>query len=269
MILDKTYDLIKTKYKDQIENLIISDIRVGVFLTAIRLSDGSCGVASTDIDTNPPCSKNNRDFGDFTPTKIIGQRVIDLLETNKKLKLLDSMRVAVLNAISLQILSKSNYKILENIDPIDLIDLKSQKTITLVGGFHSYIRRISETNNKLYVLELDENVLTDEQKQYYVPAKEYTKILPISDVIIITGLTLVNNTIDGLLSAISPNTKVIVAGPSSSLIPDVLFENKVNIIGATRITDPSLLFSIVGEAGTGFHLFKYCAQKICILDEKN
>ena len=80
-------------------------------------------------------------------------------------------------------------------------------------------------------------------------------------------LTLVNNTIDGLLSAISPDALVIVTGPSSSLIPDVLFQNKVNIIGATKITNPEILFNIVSECGAGFHSFKYCAAKICIINE--
>jgi len=33
---------------------------------------------------------------------------------------------------------------------------------------------------------------------------------------------------------------------------------------------PEILFSLVREGGTGYHLFEYCAQKICILkgDEK-
>ncbi|MBK7711175.1 MAG: hypothetical protein IPJ37_09670 [Bacteroidales bacterium] len=44
-----------------------------------------------------------------------------------------------------------------------------------------------------------------------------------------------------------------------------MFENKVNIIGAVRITKPEVLFNIVSEGGTGYHLFEYCAQKICIL----
>jgi uncharacterized protein (DUF4213/DUF364 family) len=241
-------------------------VRIGVLLSAVLLSDGSCGVSSSAIDTYAHCDKKSRDFGDFSPLKIKGQKVIGLFETGKKSNLIDTLRIAVLNAISSKLLKTSDYKIIENTDPIDLIDLSSNKTITVVGGFQTYIQKISETNNKLYVLELNENVLSEEQKQFYIPADKYASILPASDIIIITGLTLVNNTIDGLLSSISPNAQVIVTGPSSSIIPDILFENKVNIIGATRITDSDLLFSIVGEAGAGYHLFKYCAQKICVVN---
>jgi uncharacterized protein (DUF4213/DUF364 family) len=267
MILEQSYKLLKTKYMDQMENLTISDVRIGVFLSAVLLSDGSCGVSSTVADTKAHCDKKSRDFGDFSPLKIKGQKVIDLFETGKKSTLIDTLKTAVLNAISSKLLLTSNYRIIENSDPIDLVDLSSGKTITVVGGFQTYIQKISETNNKLYILELNENALSEEQKQFFIPADQYANILPSSDIVIITGLTLVNNTIDDLLASISQKAKVIVTGPSSSIIPDILFENKVNIIGATRVTDSDLLFSVVGEAGAGFHLFKYCAQKISILND--
>jgi uncharacterized protein len=268
MILDKTYDLLKTRYYDLIRDLTIADARIGVFLTAVILSDGSCGTASTVTDPNSNCAKADRDFGAFTPGKINGRKVIDLLESHKDLNLLISLKLAVLNAISSNIIQSADYRIIENTDPIELVDLSPHKTITIVGAFQSYIRKISGSGNKLYVLEMDANTLTGDQKQFYVPAKEYSKVLPKSDVVIITGLTLVNNTIDELLAAIPSHARVIVTGPSSNLIPDVLFENNVNIIGATRITNPGLLMDVVSEAGAGYHLFQYCAQKICIVNEK-
>jgi uncharacterized protein (DUF4213/DUF364 family) len=267
MIIDETYHLLKTRYQNQIWSLTISDVRIGVHLTAVKLSDNSYGTASTLLDLPLHCTRKNRDFGDFTPSKIKGQRILDLLETPKQSNMLDTLKIAVLNAVSSKILSNGNYKILENTDPIELVDLKQQKTITIVGAFQSYIQKISESDNKLFVLELNENSFQEGHRKFYVPADHYGEIIPVSDVVIITGLTLVNNTIDNLLSAILPGTQVIVTGPSSSLIPDILFQNKVNMIGATRITNPELLFTIVGEAGAGFHLFEYCAQKICILND--
>jgi uncharacterized protein len=268
MISDKTYHLIKSKYDNLLAQLTIVDVRIGLHLSAVELSDGSVGVAGTLNETRVHCAKINRDFGDYTPSQITGRGIIDLFETTKKSNIIDTLKIAALNAMSSRLLLNSEYKILEDTDPVDLIDLQSTKTITIVGGFQSYIQKISETRNKLYVLELDENALTDEHKKFYVPADEYTKVLPVSDIVIITGLTLVNNTIDGLLASVMPGTQVIVTGPSGSILPDILFENNVNIIGATRITNPALLFKIVSEAGTGYHLVKYCAQKISVLNEK-
>lgn len=267
MLIEQTYNLLKSRYGSEFENLIISDARIGLYLTAVQLSDNSIGTSATLTDDLPPCAKSERDFSDFTPLKIKGRKVLDILETNKGSSTILSLKTAVLNAISSRIISAGNYKIVENCDPIKLIDLNSRKTITIVGAFQSYIRKISVTGNKLFVLELSENALTPEQKKFFVRAEEYKEILPSSDIVIITGQTLVNRTIDDLLAAISPESQVIVTGPSSNILPDILFENKVSIIGAIRITEPEILFNIVSEGGTGFHLFEYCAQKICILKD--
>jgi uncharacterized protein (DUF4213/DUF364 family) len=265
MIIEQTYSLLKNIYGNKLEDLIISDVRIGLYLTAVRLSDNSIGTSATLTDDHPFCAKSNRDFGDFTPLKIGGQKVLNILETSKESSLISSLKTAVLNAISSNIISSGKYKVIENCDPIQLLDLDSRKTITVIGAFQSYIRKIAGTKNKLFVLELSENALTPDQKKFFIPANEYKAILPVSDIVIITGQTLVNRTIDDLLSAICDNTQVIVTGPSSSILPDILFKNKVSIIGAIRITEPELLFNIVSQGGTGFHLFEYCARKICIL----
>lgn len=268
MILTETYDLVKKRYPGLPGNLKISDVRIGLFLTAVILSDGSCGVAGSVSDGHPVCTKQNRDFGDFTPGMIKGKSVEDLFESTKNANSVNSLRIAVLNAISSRLLTTSGYKILENSDPLDQIEITPDQSIAMVGAFQSYMQKIAQTGAILRVLELNEDAFNDDNRKYFVPANQYKKILPLSDILIITGLTLVNDTIDDLLNCIKPGCHVIVTGPSAGLIPDVLFKKGVNSIGATRITDPGKLLEIVSEGGAGYHLFKYCAQKICILNEK-
>lgn len=266
MILEQTIEYLNSK--TDFETLIIDRVVFGLRLTAVQLSDGSCGIASTIDDTNPYPCKKARDFGEFSPSKFSGQKVSELFMTEKSGRLIETLRIAVLNAISSNGREASGYRILEDKDPIDLIDLNEGKKITIVGAFKSYIELIEDTNSRLKVLELDKSAFVEKHLKYYVPAEEYPKLIPETDILIITGLTLVNNTIDGLLDVVKPNTKVIVTGPSSNIVPKVLFNNKVNIIGATRITDVEMLFKLVSEAGAAYHTFKYCAQKICILNEK-
>jgi uncharacterized protein len=265
MITDQTYKLLFNRYKYAFAKLTIADIRIGIYLTAVILSDGSTGTSATLTDDQPFCLKRNRDFGEFTPLKFKGQKVMALFESKKDSILFSSLRMAVLSAISSKAILSGNYKIVEDKDPIQLIDLIPNKTITVVGAFHSYISKISETGSKLFVLEMNEETLPQEYKKFFVPASEFKTILPVSDIVIITGQTLVNGTIDGLLEMIVPGTQVIVTGPSCSILPDILFQKKVSILGAVRITKPEIMLDIVSEGGTGFHLFEYCAQKICIL----
>ncbi len=264
-IIDQTYNLILRKYRSGLEDFFISEVSIGLYFTAVRLSDGTIGTSATMSDKEPVCAKSNRDFGDFTPLKIKGQKVLKILESSKESSVILSLRTAVLNALSSGFITPERYRIIDDCDPFELLDLKSDKTITIVGAFQSYIRKISQTPNKLFVLELSENALAPEQKQYYIPAGNFREILPMSDIVIITGQTLVNRTIDDLLAAVSPTSMVVVTGPSGNILPDILFENKVSLIGAIRITEPDLVFDIVSQGGTGYHLFKYCARKICIL----
>lgn len=268
MILEETYRLLQTKYIEYVEDITIDTVQIGLFLTAVKLSNGYCGVASSDVDTSINCCfKRKRDFGDFTPGNINGQKVLDLFNRSECSKILDSVKLAVLNAVSSEIISKSNYKVVEDKDPFDLLDLSGQKIITIVGAFQSYIRKLSETAHKLYVLELNEDAFSEEQKKYYVPAEDASKVLPLSDIIIITGVTLLNNTLDDLLLHIPENRQVIVVGPTAGLIPDALFKHNITIIGSTKITNPDRMFTIVSEGGAGFHLFQYCAKKVCLLNE--
>ncbi|HLP72877.1 MAG TPA: DUF364 domain-containing protein [Bacteroidales bacterium] len=265
MILDRTYELLRTTYRKDLESLAIADVRVGLFMTAVQLSDGSFGIASSLEDQHPFCSKEDRDFGEFTPLKIKGRKIMDLFNDGKDSNLHSSLKTASLNAFSSKIISSGKYRVIPNCDPIQLLNLTGNMTITIVGAFQSYIRKIAQTGSRLNVLELNEKALQPEQRKFYVPAEKYREVIPESDVLIITGQTLVNNTIDALLSPVKKGTKVIVTGPSGSILPDILFEHGVSMTGASKITNPELAFEIISQGGLGYHLFEYCAQKICIL----
>lgn len=166
MILLETFELLQDKYKSYLESISIEKVQIGIFLTAVKLSDGNCGVSSTDLDsTINCCHKRKRDFGNFTPGNISGQNVMDLFKLSDGSKLLDSVKLAVLNAVSAEIISKSNIKTIDNIDPFDLLDLQGHKTISIVGAFQTYINKLANTNHKLNVLELNEDALSPEQKK--------------------------------------------------------------------------------------------------------
>ena len=266
MIVEKTYKILKESHPE-IKEITITDVVIGMHLACIRLSDNSVGVASALEDTKTFCAAN-RDFDDFTPTQIKGKKITELFESAKQSNITGTLKMAVLNAISSRMFEDSAYTIITKTDPVDLVDLSKIKTVTVIGAFQSYIHRFANAKHHLTVLELDKDSLSEDQQQYFVPAADYKKVIPKSDLVIITGFTLVNNTLDDILKSVSENTQVIVTGPSSSLIPDILFENNVNYIGAVRIKDKDLLFQVVGQGGHGYHLFKYCAEKICIVNEK-
>lgn len=268
MIIDETFKLIEARYGQRLNAVTIEQFVAGVYLTAIKLSTGYSGLASNDLNSLDCCTHNrNRGFGDFTPGNFKGRKLVDLFNHTEQSCLFKTLKLAAMNALSAELIAESKYRIIENLDPIELLDLSEKKQVCIVGAFLSYIKKIAESNSVLKIIELNENAVPEEYRPYYIPAELSEDALAHSDMVIITGSSLANDTLDKLLEVIPGKAKVILVGPTSGLFPEVLFSRGVDIIGSTRVTDSGKMLELVAEGASGFHLFKYCASKICIINE--
>jgi len=268
MLLDETFELIKLRYGSRFNHITIEKLAAGIFLTGIKLSNGFSGLASNETDRKDSCTFNrNRGFGDFTPGNFKGRKVADLFAVPEPTCFIKTVQLAVMNALSAKLITEPGYRIIENTDPIELIDLTFKKQVCVVGAFLTYIKKIAESNSVLKIIELNENAVPEEYRQYYVTPELEEEAIKKSDIVFITGASLANNTLEKLLENIPDKTKVILVGPTSGLLPDVLFAHGVDIIGATSITNPDKMLELVAEGAAGFHLFRSCATKICIVNE--
>jgi len=268
MILDETLEVIKARYGLRFKTISIGKLVAGIYFTAVKLSNGYSGMAYTVAGSDDSCTTNrSRGFGAFTPGNFEGQKISDLFTHPDQSCFIKTVQLAVINALSSELLTGQEYRIIENKDPFDLLDLQVPKQICVVGAFVSYLKKTVELNCHLKIIELNENAVPAEYKKYLVPAALTEKTLAQSDVVIITGSTLANHTLDNLLDIIPPATQVLLVGPTSSILPDILFSRGVNLIGATRVTDTEKMFQLIAEGASGFHLFKNCAIKICLVNE--
>jgi uncharacterized protein (DUF4213/DUF364 family) len=268
MILTETFELLKTKYREHIETITISRVNIGVFFAIVELSNGYCGIAAVDNSILNCCNHHRKkDPGPFSSGKIHGQKLIDLINFDEGSAKLNFVKLAAINAISAEFIDKSDYKIIEDKDPIELVELSLGKTICVVGAFHSYIKKINGSSSKLVILEINKGAVPPEFHKQFVHFNYASSVLPKSDVIIITGSTLINNTIDNVLALIPPSKQVIIVGPTAGIIPDILFYRGVSIIGSAKVVDPDKLFDAIAEGASGYELFHNGAKKICILNE--
>jgi uncharacterized protein (DUF4213/DUF364 family) len=264
----ETLNVLKEKYGVDLKGVHIEDVRIGVFETYIELSNNTFGLASTLINSNEPCYRMKRDESLFSTGYIRNKNLVDLYYNVKSSSIIDTLRVAALNALSAPYLNEENYHIKTNCDPFSLLDLEGKKTICVVGAFKSYIHKLAETQHDWYVVELDGAAMEEKYTDRFVHTDDSASILQKADAVIITGFSLVNNTFQHLNRQIPENCQVVLVGPSSSFIPDVVFQNNVNIMGATRITDPATVKQLASEGACGFHFFKHhCAEKLCLLHE--
>jgi uncharacterized protein (DUF4213/DUF364 family) len=264
----ETLAVLKKKYGVDLKRIYIEDVRIGVFETFIRLSNNSFGLATTLTGANEHCYRIKRDAGLFSTGYINGNSLDDLFHQVQTSSIVDTLRVAALNALSGAFINENNYTIKANCDPYSLLNLEGKKNVCVVGAFKSYINKLAETEHNWHVIELAQDTLEDRYQEHFVHASNANEVLQHADIIIITGFTLVNNTFMDLQKSIPDNCQVALVGPSSSFIPDVLFEHKVNIVGAIKITDPEKVMQLVGEAASGFHFFKHgCAKKLCLIND--
>lgn len=260
-------EMMTTLLKRQALNLheiSIEEVRIGKNLCAVRLSNGAYGVSSVIDDPGIHCTKDKRDFGDFTPLQIRGKSIYDLFTSDKTSATVAMLRVAAIQAVSSVLPEDPMIEEVVNKDPIDLLNLTEGSRVILVGAFQSYIDRCIAAKCDLGVLELNPQALREEHQSYYLPAGDFQKVIPSADQVIITGLSIVNQTIDPILKAAHGLREVVVTGPSSNVYPEFLFHKGVTMIGGMKITRPDVLMNLVSEGAAGYHLYQYCAVKTAL-----
>ena len=88
-----------------------------------------------------------------------------------------------------------------------------------------------------------------------------------SDVLFCSGTTLINNSIEEILHVFKKTANYIVLiGPTASMIPDVLFDNGVDIVGGMKIFNTKATLKIIQEGG-GTKLFKNYGKKYNYIKE--
>ncbi len=93
------------------------------------------------------------------------------------------------------------------------------------------------------------------------PPAEVEKLLPGSQIAIITATAIINNSIDHLLDLAESCREVAVLGPSTPLLREAFSATPVSCLSGVRILDPGKVLQVIGEGG-GFREFKCYAQKL-------
>lgn len=122
MILDETIHLLGKKYGN-FENIFLQKVIFGLHITAVELSNGLIGFASTvhPADSEVHCPKDQRFYGPFSPLQCTGQSVKDLFILQNEKSYLSSLKAAVINALSSPFLGTGSGTLIAVTDPVGLI----------------------------------------------------------------------------------------------------------------------------------------------------
>jgi uncharacterized protein (DUF4213/DUF364 family) len=142
--------------------------------------------------------------------------------------------------------------------------LRPADRIVVVGAFTPFLRALKEAGRRCVVLEADPARLAVDDAAVYRPASEAAEIVPQADVLLITGATLVNGTLDRLLALADPAARITILGPSVGMLPDAFLGRGVAILGGVRITAPDAFLDLVAEGASGRALFGRACEKIVL-----
>ena len=88
-----------------------------------------------------------------------------------------------------------------------------------------------------------------------------------TDILICTGTALINNTIELILEKFKNRArKIILIGPTASMIPDILFDYGVDIVAGMKILNSDATIRVLQEGG-GTKLFRKYGKKYNLIKE--
>lgn len=253
-----------------IEKLCIKpeDVRIGVFYTGVVLSSGHAGMSYTPVQEIPEAVCCPRSHARMPAAgKLLDMEVTDLMDyalDDNALKA--AVGMATLNALSAILLSGDTckYKPSAYGNALDLVEITSEDTVAMVGAFPPFIKRIQEITKNLFVIDKNPKVVGKGDTIRIESADRLKDIIPRADILVITGVTLVNHTLGSILNLAEKANEIVVVGPTASVYPEPLFKRGVTVLGGVRITDPVRMIHLIGEAGSGYDFFENCADKIII-----
>ncbi len=213
------------------EDSPVEEVRTCVFWTAVVSKH--CGLASTIREVGPHGERRVREVGSLHK-----KSALELANYVKSdLPLEASIGMASVNSL----LEAEESRCVELNARDFLLEEGQNKKIALVGHF-PFIAKLRGAAETLWVLE---RYPAKEE----LPAEAAEEVLPQADLVAITGTTLINHTLDHLLSLCRPDSLVMLLGPTTPLSP-VLFDHGVDIICGTKVIDTKSVLRCISQGAT-------------------
>jgi uncharacterized protein (DUF4213/DUF364 family) len=268
-ILSETIETIEHILSNEIEEISIERAVVGVFFTGVRLSTGHVGACATPIKTMPEavCCPSSAHAMPF-PGKMRGRRAAGFLdEVSCPEGLRRAVGIAAMNAFAALCWDRRphpDFDLETDIDAFDAADIQPSQMVVVVGAFVPFLRELKRRGQPYLVLEQDPATLKADELPYYRHASQAPVVVPRADVLLITGTTLLNDTLDDILAAAKPDARTVVVGPTVGLVPDAYLRRRCDILGSIRVTRAEEFLDVLAEGGSGYHFFGRSAQKIVL-----
>lgn len=153
--------------------------------------------------------------------------------------------IATANALSQIVFEVHPYRYaVEEKNLIDVIEVGPEDVVALVGLIRPFMPVFKSKAKKTYILERGAR-----REEGVLPDTACEEVIPEADIVVITGSSLANGTVDRLLELAKDAKTVAMVGPTVSCVPDPLFRRGVDYAGGVRIRDADKALQVIAEGG--------------------
>ena len=268
-ILAEVVDEIQEIMADDLDHISVERVSIGLFFTGVKLDAGAAGASATPLRSIPEaaCCPSSAAVMPF-PGKLRGQPIRNLLpEIEAGSGIRRAVGVAAINALAALCWERCpprDMQLRTGIDAYDAAQIQPRDSVAVIGAFAPFLKSLKRARQNFIVLEMDPATLKPDEIPYFRPADQAATVLPSADVVLITGTTLVNDTLEGLLASCRPAARVVVVGPTVGLLPGAFLRRGVDVLGGIRVTAPDAFLDVLAEGGSGYHLFGRSAEKFVL-----
>ncbi len=183
----------------------VIDVRAGLGYSCVMLEGGACGLAYTFRNELGNCCGILDAAGNLLGTN--AEEIIPWAKQSGRLKA--AIGLAAINAVI-----NDPGKNWDTGNVLNAFTLQESDTFGMVGEFNPILSKVRSMTKNIYVFE--QNV--PEGSELY-PADAIPHFLPKCDVVVITATSIINHTIDEVVSYCVNAKEVCLVGPSAPLCP--------------------------------------------------
>ena len=210
----------------------VRDIRQGPFQTAVLTRN--CGLAATPHESGP--------HHDKTPVKEAGFLTKKNALALARMTYSPNALEAAIGMATVNSLIEVNEQRCVELNAGDLLAKKGKdKKVALVGQF-PFVSRLRQATKELWVIER-------QPQAGDFAENEADRLIPMAEVVGITGTAFTNHTIQHLLELCALQAYVIILGGTTPLSP-VLFDYGVDAISGTQVIDSEMVLRCVSQGAT-------------------
>lgn len=244
------YTKLYEEFKEKTKEIKIEKLIIGLSYTAVKLSNNNIGLSFTWADNSIESISHDKNF---SPEN---KPVIDYLDfITDKSPIKKSIGIAIINALNHDFAATlkdddKNTRLLSN------LKIDNNSKVAMVGFIPPMVKRLKEMGVTPDILDHGKKVGNEDQ---------FLSNLKNRDFLIITSSSLLSKTFEKILSSRGDNTKTILIGPTTPMVPKVFKDEKISFLAGSHTLNHFNL-DILREVshGKGTPILKNFSRKIIL-----